>query len=109
MPPAKQPLADVVDFDLEVKKRKRSVTKKFKAFGRMWKIQQANVALLEAFEREQTLVNIFAFIVGHVDESEREDFVDAIRSSPNMDMEGMMALMRAVERAAYPDIPSTPS
>lgn len=106
---AKAP-AGVVDFDAARKKKKKGpATKKIRAFGKDWQTQQANVTYLVDFEEEQSAPNMLAFILAHIVKAERVAFTEALRDEEGMGIEEIFELMRSVEAAAYPEIPSTPS
>lgn len=100
--------AEVVDFDLRRKKRKGDA-KPFRAFGREWPLKKANITALVDFEESEDLAAMFRFVVGHIDKSAREEFIDAIREDDSMDIESLLDLATLVQEAAYPDIPTNPS
>mgnify|MGYP001449067772 CR=1 FL=1 len=101
--------ANVVDFDASAKKRKKSPCKKLRAFGQDWQTQQANITVLVDFEEESSPTHMLAFIYAHIVKTQRIKFAEALKEQENMGAEEIFELMRYVEQAAYPDIPSMPS
>lgn len=101
--------SNVVDFDANRKKKRKGQSKPLKAFGKEWTTKQANVTYLVEFEESEDFGAMFAFVVAHIAKDEREDFVAAMKEDDDIGVEEMLELSRAVQEAAYPDIPSTPS
>lgn len=101
--------ANVVDFDAAQKKRKKTASKKLRAFGQDWQTKQANITVLADFDEESSPTHMLAFIYAHIAKSQRAKFAEALREQEDLGAEEVFELMRAVEQAAYPDIPSMPS
>lgn len=109
MPPVAKTPANLVDFDAARSKKKKSTARPFHAFGKNWKVKRANFHWFARWEEEQTASSAFGFILAHIDKSQRDDFVEAFSADEDMDMEMTLELMAAVQEAAYPEVPSTPS
>ena len=103
MPPAKRATAksNVVSF-----KPKKVKVHQFDAFGRLWDVKPANVTLLTDFEENESIASMLQFVVGHIVKAQREDFLVAFAQEEDMDLENMVELSKAVQQAAYPDIPT---
>lgn len=111
MPPAKRTAATkrttpVPPDDFVVKKAKGTT---FQAFGKTWKIAPGNVVFLANMEETTDLTALLKFVLSHIDQSQREDFVGALTEADGMDIENLVALQGVIQEKAYSHIPTNPS
>lgn len=78
----------------------------FDAYGRTWSVKRPNIALVGELEDAETIGAFTAYLVAHVDESERQDFIDALKNDEELDLDIIQLLAEDMQRVVYAGIPT---
>lgn len=108
------PRSNVFDFDAERKKIARAKKTKNQTYGihmygRDWKLKRPNAILTSELLESEELSGMIDYLLAHLVEGEREEFLAALRGDEDLDEEIVIRLADQLTKAVYADLPTSPS
>jgi hypothetical protein len=102
----KKAAAKVVDFDAARKRSGQLKRYPWKSYGRVWQVKRPNSIVLGDLEDVETVGGFINYILAHIDQSERADFVAACREDEELDEKVLAEMAESLAKVVYADLPT---
>lgn len=103
------PIASFDDARKKASKGRKASHYQMTAYGKTWDLKRPNQVLIGELESSESVGAMVDYLLAHVVEAQRSDFMLALKDDEGLDITDLVTLHELMAEVVYADLPTPPS